>query len=426
MGIYLGIGSNLGERRENLEIAVEHLKSIGIPVIQSSTVYVSNALLPKGCPEEWNIPFFNVVIEVQTDINPQALLGECQKIENLMGRKYEEVWAPRVIDIDILIYHSEIVETEALIIPHKQIKKRSFVLDPLAQIAPNLILPGMTETVLNLSRKHNRHQPQWMGILNLTPDSFSDGGKLSGKEELIKRCKDWISEGVDILDFGAESTRPGATTLSPKEEWERLEDPLSHFIETKKGVFAPRLSVDTYHSETIRKLLSLDIDYINDVSGLSDVSLLSDLNGHSCYYVIMHNLGLPASRTKVISKEEDVVDFFKFWCESKINTWESRGLKKERLIIDPGIGFGKLASQSIRLLQSIQEYQDYGVRILIGHSRKSFFNTITKEDFSVRDAETLGASLRLSSYGVDILRVHDPILHIRSFQGWNLVEGVGD
>jgi dihydropteroate synthase len=136
----------------------------------------------------------------------------------------------------------------------------------------------------------------------------------------------------------------------------------------------------------------------------------------------MHSLGLPASKTKTIPQNVDPVLVVREWAETQVENWLMKGLSLDRLVLDPGVGFGKTPSQSLKLLREIDRLFELGVRVLVGHSRKSFMNLFTDIPFSERDLETLGASAKLASLGVDILRVHNVEAHIRSLRSFSLVE----
>jgi len=263
-----------------------------------------------------------------------------------------------------------------------------------------------------------------MGIINLTPDSFSDGGALDPADAITARLELFDKNLIQSLDLGAESTRPGAVPLSPDEEWRRLEPALS-FIDKRyqKRFFRPKISVDTYHASTASRALELGCDLINDVSGLSDPEMMSVLKGTECEYVLTHSLTVPADPSNTM-KSENLILELKAWAEQKIEELINSGVHLDRIIFDPGIGFGKTPMQSLAILRRVTEFFDLPVRVLIGHSRKSFLTHAKRTPLlaAERDPETLAISLRLADSGVDILRVHAADLHHRAFRALQDIE----
>ncbi|MDB2414857.1 dihydropteroate synthase [Rickettsiales bacterium] len=244
-------------------------------------------------------------------------------------------------------------------------------------------------------------------ILNLTPDSFSDGGKYISKESIIARVVSLIEEGADIIDIGAESTRPGAIPLSAKQEWERLSPYLSEIINIckKRNIIT---SLDSYHPENVKKAIELGIDWINDVTGLDNPDMVDVLKDNDVKIVIMHNLGVPADKSNVISEDKDPIDVILNWTQNKLKELHKSNISSSRLILDPGIGFGKNAKQSLEILDNAEKLLLAGLPVFIGHSRKSFlFSNAENISIAQRDAKTIDISLRLYAKNIDYLRVHD-------------------
>jgi 2-amino-4-hydroxy-6-hydroxymethyldihydropteridine diphosphokinase/dihydropteroate synthase len=376
------------------------------------------ALLPLGAPTEWNRPFFNLVASLESDLNARDLLRAVLEIENTMGRVRTGKWSPRKIDIDLLCEvkdgQSVPIHEPELILPHPGILSREFVLDPLAEIAPRLSVSGKNS--MEAARALPAHQSKLMGILNLTPDSFSDGGRLSGVSAIETTLDAWDAIGISAIDIGGESTRPGAKLIDEELEWTRLL-PVFSLIKKRYGNkrIKPKISVDTRHALTAQRALDLGADIINDVSGLNDPNLLDVLKGSSCDIVLMHSLSVPPIKTEVLPEESDPVLAIKRIWEMKLRSLEENGINRDRILLDPGIGFGKTSLQSLVLLRRIKEFESLGSRILSGHSRKSFIQDFTAVPAKDRDAETLGISFELARRGVDYLRVHDPVLHHRAF-----------
>lgn len=417
MKCFVGLGSNLGERRKNLENAARSLAGVAdAKLLRASPLVETPALVPKGAPKDWRKAFLNAVVEIEWLGTPRELLQCLKNIEDTYGRELAPRWAPRRIDLDLLTFADQSIDEKDLLVPHPEIWNRQFVLAPLKHLAPSLKIPGCPQTVLERCRVLDHPLPLWMGILNLTPDSFSDGKDLTDPEKLEIQLQAFDQENVQILDFGAESTRPGATPISATEEWRRLAPALERVCEKTRGqIFRPWISVDTYHCETVVKALAMGVDMINDVSGLMSPAMLELLQGSDCQYVLMHSLSIPAD-PNLKMEAESPVQGIKEWICAKLEQLSSVGVNLDRVIVDPGIGFGKTPEQSLQVLQQIHQILDLPVRVLTGHSRKSFLSHWGWRQAFERDAETLGVSLKLAEKGVDILRVHTPDTHQRTFR----------
>ena len=302
MDVYLGLGSNLGDRRANLSRALSLLPARGVTVTRVSPVVESPAMLPDDAPAEWNQPFLNLVARCETPASPDDVLAGLKQIERELGRVDRGRWAPRPIALDILLWGQETISTETLQVPHPGIADRAFVLTPLAALAPRLTIPGLgRRTVLERTREDGHHLPLWMGIVNLTPDSFSDGGELAGDASIDARVEALVAAGAEYIDLGAESTRPGAQPLLADEEWARLAPTLERLVDRyKTSALRPRISIDTYHLSTARRALALGVDVINDVSGLTHPAMVELATSGTADWVAMHNLGVPADRTRVL------------------------------------------------------------------------------------------------------------------------------
>jgi len=310
--------------------------------------------------------------------------------------------------------------TDRLRVPHPGLTERAFVLTPLAALTPRATLPGHgSRTVLEHARAGRHHLPLWMGIVNLTPDSFSDGGELHDDAAVETRVAELVAAGAELIDLGAESTRPGATPLSADQEWERLEPALGRLVDRYRGsVLRPRFSIDTYHVETARRALTLGADIVNDVSGLTTEPMIELAAASRAEFVAMHNLGVPADKARTLPADRDPTEAVERWLEQRIAEWERAGVDLARVVFDPGIGFGKNALQSLRLLRNIERLQRFGLRLLVGHSRKSFMHHVAAPDRLDRDLFTIGVSLSLCSAGVDVLRVHNVAAHAAAYRGW--------
>ncbi len=252
-----------------------------------------------------------------------------------------------------------------------------------------------------------------IGILNITPDSFSDGGCYNERQQAVARAVKLVEEGADIIDIGAESTRPGAIALTPEAEWQRLEAVLPDIIHAVHTQGA-EVSIDSYHPETVAKALAMGVDIINDVSGGENAAMRAVLAASQATYIVMHNCGIPADK-HILPEGKDVVAEVYGWAEQKLAQLEQEGIARRRVILDPGIGFGKSARQSLELLRNLEEFNALNVRLCIGHSRKSFLAGFSLKPPADRDIETLTVSLLLAQHGVAYVRVHDVASHQRAF-----------
>ncbi len=415
MSTFLGLGSNLGDRRATLERAVRELDARDIRVRGVSPVVESPALLPAGAKPDWNRPFLNLVVEAETALGPAALLEEVKRVEAALGREPAERWAPRVVDVDILLYGGERIETERLTIPHARAAscwRRA--------LAPGLRVPGTGNSVLELAHAREDRIPLWMGVVNLTPDSFSDGGRHVSPAALAALLEEMDSSGVHVVDLGAESTRPGATPLDAETEWTRLEPALAAVLERyAQRRLRPLVSVDTYHASVAARAIERGADMINDVSGLTSDAMLELAAAHPHIdFVAMHNLSIPADRATTIPPDADAIAELNAWLAAQRRRWERAGVDGSRLIFDPGIGFGKNPLQSLEILRRIGELDVAGLRLLVGHSRKSFMGAFSSTGAAERDQVTVGASLQLAARGVDMLRVHNVPAHVTAYRGW--------
>jgi 2-amino-4-hydroxy-6-hydroxymethyldihydropteridine diphosphokinase / dihydropteroate synthase len=425
MDVFLGFGSNLGDRRSHLTRALELLAARGVQIARISPVVESPALLPDDAPADWNQPFLNLVAEVGTSATPDDLLDLLQHVETELGRGEHARWSPRSIDIDILLFGREQIATERVRIPHPALHERAFVLSPLIALHPLLTIPGRgARTVLDWSRESRAVIPLWMGIVNVTPDSFSDGGERLDWEAVDAQVGAMLAAGAQLIDVGAESTRPGAAPLTWDQEWARLEGILGPLIDKhSRTLLRPRVSVDTYHPETARRALALGVDMINDVSGLTSPEMIELAGASGKDWVAMHHVSVPADRAQTLPLDRDPGDAVEAWLEQRLGAWQRAGLDLERILFDPGIGFGKNPLQSLELLRDVRRYARHGVRCLVGHSRKSFMAAFAGTTAAERDLFTIGASLALCEQGVDVLRVHNMPAHVSAYRGWAHVAG---
>jgi dihydropteroate synthase len=248
-----------------------------------------------------------------------------------------------------------------------------------------------------------------LGILNATSNSFSDGGKYATPQAAIERVKELFHQGADVVDIGAASTSYGVKLIPHEEEWEILEPILAEMASSK-------ISVDTYQHKTAEKAIELGVGYINDVSFGLNKNMLSAVAGSDAKYILMFSLVLPANKS---TRVKDILEIEQAF-ERKLEECVNAGIKLEQIIIDPGIGFGTTPAQSFEVIQNVDRFKRFGAEILIGHSRKSFFEMVTDYSPIERDLETLVTSLYLKDK-VDYLRVHNIHWHKRAFKLANML-----
>ncbi len=253
----------------------------------------------------------------------------------------------------------------------------------------------------NFLKNVNFSNTSIMGILNLTPDSFSDGGRYIKTREALKHIRRMINSGANIIDVGGESTRPGAKTVLPKIEWKRVKNILKKFKSMFKNIC---LSVDTRKSEVMIKSLKYRADLINDVSGFTyEKNSLKNLKIKNAVKILHHMQGTPKTMQKNPKYQNVLLDIYDFF-EKNIN---SNQLGK-KLIVDPGIGFGKTLKHNLTLISKISLFHSLGLPILVGTSRKRFINQISGVyDSKERTGGTLASVIYLLSQGVQIFRVHN-------------------
>ena len=254
----------------------------------------------------------------------------------------------------------------------------------------------------NFTNLNLKNIPNIMGILNMTPDSFSDGGKFNRIYQAKKQLKYLFKSGANLVDIGGESTRPGSKAISSKKEWSRIKKILTEI--DRKNI----ISLDTRKSEIMEKGISFGVKLINDISGLNyDKNSIYILKKYNVPFVLQHSLGNPdvmQNNPKYKNVLLDVYDFF----EDKIKFLRKAGINHNNIIIDPGIGFGKNLKHNITLIKNISIYHSLGLPILLGTSRKKFVKELSgSNDSSLRTGGTIGSCIFAMMQGVQILRVHD-------------------
>ena len=241
-----------------------------------------------------------------------------------------------------------------------------------------------------------------MGILNITPDSFYDGGKHFDLIDTQRRVDTMINEGVEIIDIGGESTRPGSKPVTVEEELERV-IPAIEYV-TKK--FDVPISIDTQKAEVAKKAVEAGACIVNDVGGLRNDDMISIVSEMNVPVIIMHMQGTPENMQKN-PQYGDVVEDIKEWLKKRINAAESAGIKRSDIIVDPGIGFGKNLKHNLEILGRLGEFKGMAGGVLLGASRKSFIGMMSGNEESDRLTGSLSAAIMGFIGSVDILRVHD-------------------
>jgi dihydropteroate synthase len=256
-------------------------------------------------------------------------------------------------------------------------------------------------------------RPLVMGILNVTPDSFSDGGRFVGYAAARARAEQMIDEGADLIDIGGESTRPGAPPVPLEEELARV----LPLIDALRDTGVP-ISVDTYKPDVMRAALDTGADLINDIWGLRQPGAIDAVRDARCGVCVMHMLGEPRTMQREPQYRDVVADVREFFGE-RIDALEQAGIARERFCVDPGVGFGKTTEHNFRLLRALPDTAPTGVPILIGLSRKSMIGAATgRAAPRERVAGSLAGMLAAVERGAAIVRVHDVTPTVDALKVW--------
>ena len=264
---------------------------------------------------------------------------------------------------------------------------------------------------MQITNKKNPWPKGWgqktsiMGVINLTPDSFSDGGDLNSTKKVLDQVKHFLSNGVDVIDLGAQSTRPGAEEVGSITEIKRL----IPYLKIIKSEYPDVLiSVDTFNSEVAYEALLNGANWINDVTGgRRDREILDVVSKFNCPYVITHSRGNSQNMNQ-LSKYNDLLNEIKLVLDRLIKNALEKNIPKKNIIIDPGIGFSKNINQNLEILRNLDVFKKFDLPILIGASRKRFVGEILNEiNPKERDIGTLAVSCLCSHFNIDIVRVHN-------------------
>jgi dihydropteroate synthase len=255
-----------------------------------------------------------------------------------------------------------------------------------------------------------------MGVVNVTPDSFSDGGLFLDAERAIEHARELVGEGADLLDVGGESTRPGAEAVSAEEELRRVLPVLERIV----GARAP-ISIDTSKRAVAEAAIDAGAEIVNDVTALrSDPELAELCAARGCGVILMHMLGTPRTMQEAPSYE-DVVDDVKAFLAERVEFAVSAGIAEQRIWVDPGIGFGKTVEHNLELLARLAELRSLGRPICVGTSRKSFIGKITGREAEDRLGGTVASNVLALRNGAEVFRVHD-VREVR--QGLEVAEAI--
>ncbi len=255
-------------------------------------------------------------------------------------------------------------------------------------------------------------KPVIMGIVNVTPDSFSDGGRFNSLESAKAQALKLVSEGADIIDIGAESTRPGHTPVPEAEELARLEPVLEGLVQ---AVEAP-VSIDTSKAAVARHAISLGVCIVNDVWGLQrDPAMADTVAAGGAAIVIMHN-------RNDVDEKADIVDDMRRFFDRSLELAQKAGIPRHFIMLDPGVGFGKTKQQNLEAISGMTRLQDYQLPFLVGLSRKSLLGSLLGDDPEIKLIGTLAANLTAAAHGASIFRVHDAAQHVAAFKVFDAIE----
>lgn len=260
--------------------------------------------------------------------------------------------------------------------------------------------------------------PKLMGIVNVTPDSFSDGGQFLATDTAVEQALKLVADGADVLDIGGESTRPGAAAVDEAEELRRV----IPVIERLASRVTVPISVDTTKAEVARRAVAAGAEIINDISGLQfDPQMIEVCRETAAGVICMHIQGTPATMQQNPHYDDVIAEICGYFAE-RLDALANRGVPAERVLFDPGVGFGKTAEHNLQILSQVDRFHELGRPLLIGHSRKRFLKKLLGRDVEERLAGGLGVSIALAEQGVEMLRIHDVAAHHDALVAWRTVK----
>jgi dihydropteroate synthase len=281
-----------------------------------------------------------------------------------------------------------------------------------------LISPMYLRSYLHCGKfKLDLSRPLVMGIVNVTPDSFSDGGQHLPREAALTHAHQLIAEGADLLDIGGESSRPGAQPVGVQEELDRV----LPIIEGLRDAPVP-ISIDTYKPEVMEAAIAAGVQMVNDINALQDPAAMSVVAGSSVAVCLMHKRGNPQTM-QAQPQYLDVVAEVSEFLRRRIAAAAKAGIEPKRIVIDPGFGFGKTMEHNLVILRELNKLVEMGMPVLAGLSRKSMLGTLTGQDVGDRLSASIAAALIAVQRGASIVRVHDVRATVDALKVWNAVKG---
>jgi 2-amino-4-hydroxy-6-hydroxymethyldihydropteridine diphosphokinase / dihydropteroate synthase len=449
----IAFGSNIEPRLTNIINALQSLRHLQITITALSRLYETAPAYVTDQPS-----FLNAAALIQTPPSlqkPLDLLDSIKSIEKSQGRDLISGprYGPRPIDMDIIFHsHHPTFLHERLVIPHPRWKERDFVKAPIADLPLSPLTQAAIEdweriggetrlgreasadlrAVLPMGRLglwSLNNKPAVMGILNITPDSFSDGGKIATVDQAVKAAREMLKAGADMLDVGGQSTRPGATRVNAEEEAERVV-PIIKAISTDPHTCKVPLSIDTFYSQVAREAVQAGATMVNDVSGGTlDANMHSTVAALGVPYVCMHMRGTPQTMqgAEYTGYDHLVGDVGREMAEAAHKAMLA-GIESWRLILDPGIGFAKTSAGNFKLLGSgldeLKSSSEYlmpplnKLPMLVGPSRKGFLGEALstaggdrdggrERGVEERDVATAAAAAIAVNHGANIIRAHN-------------------
>lgn len=281
-------------------------------------------------------------------------------------------------------------------------------------LRPHGVLWSTTRFKLDLSH------PLVMGIVNVTPDSFSDGGLYGNAHQAIAHAEKLAKNGADILDIGGESTRPGAHALEIEEEWRRVAPVLAELLSWNIP-----LSIDTYHPQTMERALDAGVDIVNDVWALRQVGALKAVACRQCGICLMHMHGEPQTM-QLHPITNDAIDTLADFFKQQLALTDQAGIQRERIVIDPGIGFGKTVSQNFDILRKQSELLKLGYPLMVGWSNKSSLGAVSGLSVGERIIPSIAAAVLAAERGASVLRVHAVAETVAALSIWSASQRICD
>ncbi|KAL2176814.1 Dihydropteroate synthase-like protein [Thermothelomyces heterothallicus CBS 202.75] len=451
---YIALGSNMGDRIGWIEKACNEMDARGIRVKRTSSLWETEPMYVLDQDR-----FVNGACEVETTLEPLELLDALQDIEKSLGRKKLIDKGPRNIDLDILLYDNIQFDHERLKIPHVGIAEREFVLRPLAELIPDKpidpsrpwrltvdyldALPPSKTPLTTMTPLSSHHPPiqalnpsrktHIMAILNMTPDSFSDGGQhrpiipargaddagTAADDTAAARLKETIAgfldAGATMIDIGGQSTAPGAPEVPLEEELARVV-PAVRLVREEFASRPVLVSVDTYRAAVAEAAVAAGADMVNDVSGGSmDPAMLPTVARLGATVCLMHMRGTPATMNGLAeypAEHGGLIGGIARELLARVRAAEEAGVRRWRIVLDPGLGFAKVGPQNVDVLRHLDELRSWpglqGLPWLVGSSRKSFIGRVTgvptPKERIWGTAATVAAAVQ---GGADVVRVHD-------------------